>query len=98
MPKHVFTADEENRLGVRCGGCGRRITSGWEWHIAELGMGRDRTPERQVAVAKTCNDKKCPAYKSCAEAASFRRRISIEWLIGEPESSTPPPGPVILRR
>jgi hypothetical protein len=85
-PRYVFSVAEEHNLGLRCRGCGQRITSGWTWFGADVGI-NPMTKEvvKNVVVGRTCNDKACPAYKELSAQAVCRQRlVPTEWLVGEP--------------
>lgn len=87
MPKYVFSVAEEHNLGLRCRGCGKRITSGWTWFGAEVGINQmTKEVVKNVVVGRSCNDKKCPAYVEFSRESVCRQRlVTTEWLVGEPD-------------
>lgn len=77
-------AQAEGQLGLRCGGCGKRIGVGLQFTRIDFVM-KDGTPQVDVLKLAACNGADgCEYAAECREGADLIEMVEYVWLAGEP--------------
>lgn len=68
-------AELEMALGMRCAGCGRRVTFGTQFASLDVSE-----PQRPVMYRASCSRGDCDFMEQCREGATAMKMIEFAWL------------------
>lgn len=75
----------EEQLGMRCGGCGERITTGFSFTALEPVMSNGGVVVQTLKLAACNGDNGCDFAPKCREGATAVEMIEFVWLDALPE-------------
>jgi hypothetical protein len=70
----------ELQVGLRCAGCGLRLTDGWEYHVLEVGLDDSKELVQKYKAIRSCGGAECPGTAELERVAVARCRVEVEWL------------------
>lgn len=77
-------ANAEANLGMRCGGCGKRIGVGLQFTRIDIVRGDDGRPVADVLKLSACNGADgCDFAAKAREGADVVEMVEFVWLVGE---------------
>lgn len=80
-----IAAEAEKQLGMRCGGCGRRISVGLKFTRLDVVAGEKGRPTVDVQHLAACNGAEgCDYAAKARKGADVMEMVEFVWLFGEP--------------
>lgn len=87
VPDHLRVKamrNAEEQLGMRCGGCGERITTGFSFTALEPVMNAGGVVVQTLKLAACNGENGCEFAPKCREGATTVEMIEFVWLDAEP--------------